>query len=74
MWTKSSLCFTGGACVEVQVTEFGDVLVRNSTDPGGPVIRYTRAEWEAFTGGVLNGEFGYARLASLLPLDAAQAA
>jgi hypothetical protein len=73
MWTKSSLCFTGGACVEVRVTECGDVLMRNSTDPGGPVIQYTRAEWEAFTHGVLKGEFGYARLASLVPLAAALA-
>jgi hypothetical protein len=33
------------------------VLVRNSKDPNGPVLRFTRAEWEAFVGGVEDGDF-----------------
>ncbi|GIH21257.1 DUF397 domain-containing protein [Rugosimonospora africana] len=39
------------ACVEV-ATDYGDqrdvVAVRNSTDPDGTVVVFTRAEWSAF--------------------------
>ena len=33
------------------------VAVRNSRDPNGPALVYTRAEIAAFLGGVLDGEF-----------------
>jgi hypothetical protein len=33
------------------------VLVRNSTDPGGPMLRFTFAEWRVFLLGVRAGEF-----------------
>jgi hypothetical protein len=35
----------------------GDVLVRDSKDPGGPVLRFSRLEWQAFLDGVRSGEF-----------------
>lgn len=57
VWAKSSLSVGNGACVEVAALDSGGVLMRNSSDPGGPVLRFTRAEWDAFTGGVLLGEF-----------------
>jgi hypothetical protein len=31
--------------------------LRNSRDPGGPVLRFTPDEWHAFLGGARNGEF-----------------
>jgi len=32
--------------------------VRDSKDSEGPVLRFTAAEWTAFTGKVRNGELG----------------
>lgn len=53
---KSTFSEGGGDCVEVATT--GDsVLVRDSKDPDGPVLRFTPREWEAFVDGVLAGEF-----------------
>jgi hypothetical protein len=45
-----------GACVEVAILDNG-FAVRNSTDPDGPVLFFTPAEWEAFVGGAKDGEF-----------------
>jgi hypothetical protein len=56
-WVKSSLSFSNGACTEVAFEDGGGVRVRNSRDRGGPVLYFTGAEWDAFTGGVRLGEF-----------------
>lgn len=56
-WTKSSLSYANGNCVEVAGLA-GDVIwVRNSRTPRGYVLAFTTAEWDAFVGGVRNGEF-----------------
>ena len=55
-WVKSSLSFSNGNCVEIAFLPEGGVAVRNSRDPGGPVLRFTEDEWHAFLGGVRNGE------------------
>ena len=55
-WVKSSLSFANGNCVEVADLG-GAVGVRNSRKPDGPVLRFTPDEWQAFLGGVRNGEF-----------------
>jgi hypothetical protein len=31
--------------------------MRNSQSPGGPVLKFSFAEWEAFLAGVRDGEF-----------------
>jgi Domain of unknown function (DUF397) len=31
--------------------------VRDSKNPGGPVLRFTQGEWRAFITGVMAGEF-----------------
>lgn len=51
----------GGNCVEAGsfADGSGRVAVRHSRRPGGEVIVYTRAEWEAFIGGVKDGEFDF---------------
>jgi Domain of unknown function (DUF397) len=54
-WRKSSHS-GNSACVEAR-TGAGDVEVRDSKNPGGPVLTYTAAEWEAFLHGVKRGEF-----------------
>jgi hypothetical protein len=59
MWMKSSHSGpTGGNCVEVAFLADGDVAVRNSRQPDGPALVFTRAEWTAFLGGARDGEFG----------------
>jgi hypothetical protein len=47
-WVKSSFSFANGNCVEVAELPGDMVGVRDSRDPGGPVLRFTRAEWAAF--------------------------
>jgi hypothetical protein len=56
-WVKSSLSYANGDCVEVATLSDGQVGVRDSKDPGGPVLHFTTSEWKAFIGGVRNGEF-----------------
>jgi hypothetical protein len=56
-WVKSSLSFANGNCVEVADLPGGAIGVRNSRDAKGPVLRFTPDEWQAFLGGVRNGEF-----------------
>ena len=56
-WIKSSLSFSNGNCVEVASLPEGEIGVRNSRDSEGPVLRFTSDEWDAFLGGVRNGEF-----------------
>jgi len=55
-WIKSSLSFSNGNCVEVASLE-GGIGVRDSKDPEGPILRFTADEWNAFLGGVRDGEF-----------------
>jgi Domain of unknown function (DUF397) len=57
IWVKSSLSFANGNCVEVSDQPGGTVGVRNSREREGPVLRFTPDEWQAFLGGVRNGEF-----------------
>jgi hypothetical protein len=45
-----------GNCIEVEFT--GDeVHIRDSKNPDGLVLRFTRDEWEPFELGVMLGEF-----------------
>jgi hypothetical protein len=34
-----------------------ETLIRDSKNPSGPIIRVTRAAWDAFTEGIVNGKF-----------------
>ena len=43
--------------VEISAGPGDSILVRNSKDPGGPVLRFTFDEWDAFCDGVDEGEF-----------------
>ena len=54
-WKKSSYS-QSGSCVEVAFVD-GAIAVRDSRDRSGPTLVYTPAEWEAFIGGVKDGEF-----------------
>jgi hypothetical protein len=51
VWRKSSRSGdNGGNCVEVARNLPGVVAIRDSKDPGGPVLVVSRDEWAAFTG------------------------
>jgi hypothetical protein len=47
-WRKSSYSGANGACVEVAGRPEA-VAVRDSKDPAGPVLVFTRQAWAAFT-------------------------
>ena len=57
-WRKSSHSSQNG-CVE---GAHGDdqIAVRDSKDPSGPMLLFTRLEWQAFLAGVQDGEFDLA--------------
>jgi hypothetical protein len=63
-WEKSRRSGPDG-CVEVAFVE-GRVAVRDSKHKQGPVLVFTPVEWEAFLGGVSDGQF---RLPIQTPLD-----
>lgn len=56
-WRKSQASNASGDCVEVAVLDSGEIAVRNSRDPHGPALVYTRAEIAAFVAGAQAGEF-----------------
>ena len=45
------------AGVEMAKLPDGQIAVRNSADPDGPALIYTRAEIEALIGGAQDGDF-----------------
>ena len=56
-WFKSTRSDgNGGQCVEVAKIDTG-MAVRHSKNPTGSVLFFTPAEWDAFVGGVKDGEF-----------------
>lgn len=55
-WNKSSRSGAGNNCVEVADLDVGRA-VRDSKNPTGPALRFTAAQWSAFTSGVRAGEF-----------------
>jgi hypothetical protein len=56
-WIKSSLSYGNGQCVEVAGLTGDVIMVRDSKNARGPVLGFTPDEWDAFVGGVRNGEF-----------------
>ena len=58
VWRKSSYSSgNGGNCVEVARNLPGPVAVRDSKDPDGPKLIFSRAVWRTFTAAVQDGEF-----------------
>lgn len=56
-WRKSSYSGANGNCVETAATEDGGTAMRDSKNPDGPVLFFTKAEMAAFLEGVKAGEF-----------------
>lgn len=55
VWRKSTFC-SSNSCVEVGLVD-SQIIIRNSRDVDGPVVRFTEAEWTAFLDGARRGEF-----------------
>lgn len=55
IWRRSSFCDTG-TCVLVAI-DGDDMLVRDSKEVDGPVLRFDRDEWAAFLLAAKDGEF-----------------
>ncbi|MFF1461535.1 DUF397 domain-containing protein [Streptomyces sp. NPDC058330] len=59
-WVKSSYSGNGGSCVEWapdRAASAGMVPVRDSKNPGGPVLTVPAAAFASFVTGVKAGEF-----------------
>src|SRR5208282_4780676 len=48
-----------GECVEMAALPNGEIAMRNSRFPAGPVLLYTQAEITAFLAGAKDGEFDH---------------
>ncbi|MFS0692070.1 DUF397 domain-containing protein [Streptomyces nitrosporeus] len=60
-WFTSSYSENGGACVEVGaglIASHGVVPVRDSKNPGGPVLDVAAPAFASFVAGVRAGRFG----------------
>jgi hypothetical protein len=55
VWQRSSIGSNGSS---VEIAFLGEaILMRDGSDPGGAVLHFTRAEWDAFVQGAKDGEF-----------------
>jgi Domain of unknown function (DUF397) len=60
-WRKSSYSGgNGGDCVEIAADVPGVVALRDSKDPGGPVLAFRPDDWRAFTVAIKTGELDLA--------------
>nr|WP_203599458.1 DUF397 domain-containing protein [Streptomyces sp. SID10853] len=56
-WRKSSYSNSdGGACVEVADDFAAVVPVRDSKNPGGPVVTFAADHWSSFVSALRDGE------------------
>jgi hypothetical protein len=55
-WIKAQASTHNGACIEI-ASAIGNIAMRDSKDPGGPILVYTPAEFSAFLDGARSGEF-----------------
>jgi Domain of unknown function (DUF397) len=60
-WIRSSTSYGNGECVELAI--WGQVVaVRDSKDPDGPLLIFSRTEIGAFLEGVRRGDFDHLTL------------
>lgn len=57
-WVKATASNAYGQCVQV-ASAAGGVAMRDSKNPDGPILLYTRTEFKAFLDGARNGDFDH---------------
>jgi hypothetical protein len=57
-WTKAAASSGAGQCVEMRRRD-GAIDVRDSKNPGGPALHFTKAEFSAWLDGAKKGEFDH---------------
>lgn len=57
-WLKAQDSTPFGQCVEIAAAS-GGIAIRDSKNPDGPVLLYTRDEFATFLHGAQNGEFDH---------------
>ncbi|MEN2419893.1 DUF397 domain-containing protein [Streptomyces rimosus] len=57
-WRKSSYSDTGAQCVECAIVDTRTVAVRDSKDPNGAALLFSRGPLSAFVAAVATGRFG----------------
>ena len=55
-WVKAAASGGGGDCVEMR-RHAGDVEIRDSKDPHGPVLQFSGAQFAAWLSGAASGEY-----------------
>jgi Domain of unknown function (DUF397) len=55
-WRKATRSIGNGDCVEVAPDD-GQVAIRDSKDPAGPVIHYSASTWQSFLHKAKRGNF-----------------
>jgi hypothetical protein len=55
MWRKSTFSASGDNCVEVARVTEGRQVLRDSKNPGGPMLSSPSEEWRRFTGEIKAG-------------------
>lgn len=55
VWRTAARC-NGGVCIEIAGAT-GSVAIRDSKNPGGPVLLFSSDEWRAFLTGAKEGDF-----------------
>jgi hypothetical protein len=55
-WLKAHSSTANGQCIEIASAD-GNIAIRDSKDPEGPILVYTTSEFRAFLDGARNGEF-----------------
>jgi hypothetical protein len=60
-WRKAIRSCNNGACVEVAPVS-GQILIRDSMDRNGPVMRYSGLSWYTFVADAKTGRFDPDRL------------
>jgi hypothetical protein len=53
---RTSLDCDGGTCIRVAPHE-GMIVIGDTKSPDGPVLSYSKDEWQAFVAGVRRGDF-----------------
>jgi hypothetical protein len=58
-WQKSWHSNPNGECVELAALSTGEIAMRNSRFPAGPILLYTQGEITAFLAGAKDGSFDH---------------